>query len=323
MVRVRASSRGGYVNETCGHCRFFRVTREREDGRLGECRLQKVMGVFRDSAKACKSFAAAGGAEVSLAEALSPAPSVRRASAPEGPRVSANGLAAATGAVSAQSLKTLLAEALNGAACLREVELGRAWSAGELTLSPGSDDVKPKQLPLETHFHKLVMIRDNLRVMEQKINSHDQLQDAEKLDLHRRINRTYQAVARFGSAFVRPAVGEGPEGDLATHLDALFREVERDTLAAPMPSLGERWRGGQACWARDSESRTEPMEVFFHRLVVLRDRLLSLESQLSGHPHVAPDEADAMSAYLRRCHGSLTTFNVLFRDREDYFASAR
>jgi hypothetical protein len=65
------------------------------------------------------------------------------------------------------------------------------------------------------------------------------------------------------------------------------------------------------------------MEIFFHRLVVLRDRLLSLEAQLSGHAHIAPDESDAISAYLRRCHGSLTTFNVLFRDREDYFASAR
>lgn len=282
------------------------------------------MGVFRDSARACKSFAAAGDAELSLAEALSPAPVTRAAPPrPDGPRVSANSLAAATGAVSAQSLKTLLAEVLNAAACLREVDLARAWTSGELTLSPGSDDVKPKQLPLETHFHKLVMIRDNLRVMEQKINSHEQLQDAEKLDLHRRINRTYQAVARFGGAFARPSSGEGPEGELTALLEALHREVERDTLAAPLPALGDRWRGGQACWARNSESRTEPMEIFFHRLVVLRDRLLSLEAQLSGHAHIAPDESDAMSAYLRRCHGSLTTFNVLFRDREDYFASAR
>ena len=50
---------------------------------------------------------------------------------------------------------------------------------------------------------------------------------------------------------------------------------------------------------------------------------MGLEATLGAHPHVAPDEADAMAGYIRRCYGSLTSFNLLFREREDYFTSSR
>ena len=48
------------MEETCGGCRFFKAIRERDDGRLGECRLSKVMGVFHENMRACASFTRAG-----------------------------------------------------------------------------------------------------------------------------------------------------------------------------------------------------------------------------------------------------------------------
>ena len=67
----------------------------------------------------------------------------------------------------------------------------------------------------------------------------------------------------------------------------------------------------------------EPIEQFFHRLVVLRDRLLALEAEIEAHPHIPGDDASTMAGYVRRCYGSLTTFNVLFNDRDAYFSSSR
>jgi hypothetical protein len=98
------------VDETCGGCRFFKVTRERDDGRLGECRLQKIMGIFRDSMRACGAYARVGGPDVSPTDTAVRRP---RATAPGGEptRVGATALAASLGALSAETLKTLLAEA--------------------------------------------------------------------------------------------------------------------------------------------------------------------------------------------------------------------
>jgi hypothetical protein len=56
---------------------------------------------------------------------------------------------------------------------------------------------------------------------------------------------------------------------------------------------------------------------------VVRDRLFALEAVIQTHSKLAGEQADSMSQYLRRSYGTLTTFNLLFRDREDYFSSSR
>jgi hypothetical protein len=315
------------MDETCGGCRFFKVSRERDDGRLGECRLSKVMGVFHEGMRACPSFSRFGAESIEPTHGhggASRAPArvfSTPSSAPS--RVSASTLAAVLGNLSGEQLRTVLSDALCLACMSQGAELGRAWSAGELLLAPREDDLKPKQVPLEAFFHKLVMIRDNLRVMEQKVNSHEHLQDGEKLDLQRQISLAYLAVARFAGGFLERGSGTGAAGEAAELLRTLRLEAERQSLFSRAPALGERWSGGEARFARESETITETIELFFHRLCVLRDRLMGLEGLLGAHPHVGPDEADAMCGYIRRCYGSLTSFNVLFRDREDYFTSNR
>lgn len=318
------------MDETCGGCRFFKTSRERDDGRLGECRLGKVMGVFHEGMRACPAFSRAGGEAAEPGGGAAPAAAPRREirAAGHGPvatasRVSSTALAGAIGALSSDRLRLALSEALSAACLAESPELGRGWTSGELQLVPREDDLKAKQVPLDAFFHKLVMIRDNLRVMEQKVNSHEQLQDAQKLDLQRHILLAYMACTRLASGFLDRGPSDESHAELWEMLRTLRVEAERQSLAMAPPPLGERWARGEVRYTREGEAVTEPIEHFYHRLCVLRDRLLGLEALLGAHPHVGPDEADAMCGYIRRCYGSLTSFNLLFREREDYFTSSR
>lgn len=80
------------------------------------------------------------------------------------------------------------------------VDLGDKWLNGTLILQPEDPDLKPKEMPIETFFHKLVMVRDRLRVMEQRINSSD-LTDEDKVNLQQYITRIYGSLTSFNILF--------------------------------------------------------------------------------------------------------------------------
>ena len=80
------------------------------------------------------------------------------------------------------------------------VEMGDRWNNGTLILKPGVD-TQAKEIPLETFFHKIVMVRDRLRVLEQNINSHKNLTDEEKFDLQQYITRIYGSLTSFNILF--------------------------------------------------------------------------------------------------------------------------
>ena len=67
----------------------------------------------------------------------------------------------------------------------------------------------------------------------------------------------------------------------------------------------------------------EPVEHLFFRLAVVRDQLLSLEATIDAMLQLTKEERDLLTGYLKRCHGTMTTFNIMFRDRTDYFSSSR
>ncbi len=82
-----------------------------------------------------------------------------------------------------------------------EVALGDKWENGTLKLIPGQENMQEKELPIETFFHKIVLVRDRLRVMEQKINSSENLSDEEKVNLQQYITRIYGSLTTFNVLF--------------------------------------------------------------------------------------------------------------------------
>jgi len=81
------------------------------------------------------------------------------------------------------------------------VPLGERWIGGTMLLQPQDKTQKPKEIPIDIFFHKIVMLRDRLRVMEQQINAHKILSDEEKVNLQQYITRIYGSLTTFNVLF--------------------------------------------------------------------------------------------------------------------------
>ncbi|MEI9935461.1 MAG: hypothetical protein WDM71_11575 [Ferruginibacter sp.] len=81
------------------------------------------------------------------------------------------------------------------------VQLGDKWKGGTMLLQPADKTQKPKEIPVDIFFHKIVMLRDRLRVLEQNINSHKILTDEEKVNLQQYITRIYGSLTTFNVLF--------------------------------------------------------------------------------------------------------------------------
>ncbi|MCM4168274.1 hypothetical protein KCTC52924_03837 [Arenibacter antarcticus] len=79
--------------------------------------------------------------------------------------------------------------------------LADKWKGGSLVLRPGDSNLTEKEIPIDTFFHKIVMVRDRIRVMEQKINGSSNLDDREKVDLQQYLTRIYGSLTTFNILF--------------------------------------------------------------------------------------------------------------------------
>jgi len=81
------------------------------------------------------------------------------------------------------------------------IPIADKWKGGKLILEPGDTSMKSKEMPIDTFFHKITMVRDRLRVMEQKINSSKNMDEQEKIDLQQYITRSYGSLTTFNVLF--------------------------------------------------------------------------------------------------------------------------
>jgi hypothetical protein len=129
-----------------------------------------------------------------------------------------------------------------------------------------------------------------------------------------------------------PAEAQATLSGLDLPLETLIEQTVRavaDRLGLEHPDaareeLAQRWHGGRmVLHPADPTLQTKevPLEVFFHKIVMMRNNLRTLEQRINASERLTEEEKFDWQGYITRCYGSMTTFNVLFRDKEGQFRS--
>jgi len=107
-------------------------------------------------------------------------------------------------------------------------------------------------------------------------------------------------------------------------VELLLRRIIREETGLTPVAPAEKWRNGQLVLRPGTpglQEKTWPIETFFHKVVMLRNRLRTLEQQINAL-EIPEDAKVKLQGYITGCYGSLTSFNVLFVSEEDQFRGA-
>jgi len=195
-----------YGPKECGSCRLWKPILEDVRGAVGPCRLNVRTGDFPGTAPRCERYLARDAA-VPSPRAAPPGrgglgPGVRAVppvAHPAGAPAAAAGQPEEILGMTREEFVRAIREALQQET--EHVPLAPKWAGGSVVLKPRDPDLQPKEIPLDQLFHKVVMIRDRLRVLEQKINAHEKLSAAEKVDMQSYVTRCYGSLTTFNVLF--------------------------------------------------------------------------------------------------------------------------
>ncbi len=186
----------------CGNCKLWSLSQhDAQRGWVGSCRLQPHRGLFPPTAPLCNAFSPRGEVTARAPEPpqrhrprLNVGPQVRRAR-PDSELEEVIDLEGET--MTRAELMELFLEASG----LAEVPLAGKWEGGTVRLIPADPSLQAKDVPIDALFHKVVMVRDRLRVLEQKVNGHPKLTDTEKVELQQYVTRCYGSLTTFNVLF--------------------------------------------------------------------------------------------------------------------------
>ena len=106
----------------------------------------------------------------------------------------------------------------------------------------------------------------------------------------------------------------------------IIRDIVREELDFGYVPMGDRWVGGKLILEprdQDLQSKSVPIDGFFHKICMVRERLRVMEQKINNNKSLSASEKIELQQYITKCYGSLTTFNVLFRDKEDQFVGEK
>lgn len=124
-------------------------------------------------------------------------------------------------------------------------------------------------------------------------------------------------------------IAENVTAEIETHSDvekSLLKILRLWGGITETVPLGDKWRGGMMVLHSGDKSikpKEVPIDVFFHKIVMARDRLRVLEQQINGHKGLSDEDKVNLQQYITRIYGSFTTFNVLFRNKEQWFVGEK
>jgi hypothetical protein len=193
--------------ETCGACIAY--LGQPPDSLRGRCQLRPELGTFAHTLPCCTKYVERGtGARYTPPKvARAPrqnAPAGAAPAAPARPKLYGKSIDLGDqgdGPMDTEALRQLFTDVLQQEGLLGTTAMGARWEGGTLVLKPGDPSLQSKEVPLDVFFQKILMVREKLRVLEQKLNGHEKLSRTDKAEFQQAITRAYGSLTTFNILF--------------------------------------------------------------------------------------------------------------------------